>query len=113
MAMPAMQMFQGWLAEHRASGKLEQAWSLSEDVFHRHLVGDGDPWTGTIEGNLLVFEGDRPEDNGTTHDMYTLLVRENGTIIEGSEAWDWTPDGSCRPACTDGESGVTGVQVSE
>ena len=29
MAVPMLQMFQGWLAEHRASGKLEQAWSFA------------------------------------------------------------------------------------
>jgi muconolactone delta-isomerase len=29
MAIGMLQMFQGWLAEHRASGKLEQAWSFA------------------------------------------------------------------------------------
>jgi len=32
MAVPILQMFQGWLAEHRASGKLEQAWSFAGQV---------------------------------------------------------------------------------
>ncbi|GEM_PF-1587370 len=29
MAIGMLQMFQGWLAEHRGSGKLEQAWSFA------------------------------------------------------------------------------------
>lgn len=29
MAMPMMQMMQGWMAEHRSSGKLEQVWSFA------------------------------------------------------------------------------------
>jgi len=29
MAVGMMQMMQGWLAEHRASGKLEQTWSFA------------------------------------------------------------------------------------
>ena len=32
MAIPMLQMFQGWLAEHRASGKLEEAWSFAGQV---------------------------------------------------------------------------------
>ena len=32
MAIPILQMFQGWLAEHRASGKLEEAWSFAGQV---------------------------------------------------------------------------------
>lgn len=29
MGAPMIQMMQGWLAEHRASGKLEEAWSFA------------------------------------------------------------------------------------
>jgi len=29
MAIGMLRMFQGWLAEHRGSGKLEQAWSFA------------------------------------------------------------------------------------
>ncbi len=32
MAIPMLQMFQGWLAEHRGSGKLEEAWSFAGQV---------------------------------------------------------------------------------
>ncbi len=32
MGMAMIQMMQGWLAEHRASGKLEQAWSFAGQV---------------------------------------------------------------------------------
>lgn len=32
MALPTMQMFQAWLAEHRESGKLEQVWSFAGQV---------------------------------------------------------------------------------
>jgi muconolactone delta-isomerase len=32
MALPALQMFQAWLAEHRESGKLEQVWSFAGQV---------------------------------------------------------------------------------
>ncbi len=35
MGMAMMQMMQGWLAEHRGSGKLEEAWSFAG------LVGGG------------------------------------------------------------------------
>jgi muconolactone delta-isomerase len=32
MGLPMMQMMQGWLAEHRASGKLEHVWSFAGTV---------------------------------------------------------------------------------
>ena len=79
------------------------------------LEGDGEPWTGTVHGNVVTFGGDRPEPDSigeaTTNATYTLTVTNGANSVDGREDWDWTRDGADEPACWNGISTVSGFRV--
>ena len=73
---------------------------------------DDPPWVGTFEDGQLTVEGSRAEDDGVTNATFIMMLSEDGTSLEGEEAWtwDWTSQGQTG-TCVNGTSTVTAVKA--
>jgi len=78
------------------------------------VLGLGNPvdeqiWSGTVDGTVVTFGGERNEDDGVTAASFTLEVDFDSMVMTGREDWDWTGPGG---TCPGSRSDVTATRLS-